>query len=425
MLLSSPVIAAIVGLISMGSIIMSLAVVKTRQITALLKRDLVAAGASDPHTQSWQYLSTLMMLFLLGYCLAIHLIASQKFQWLPLLTGTVFFFGALFVLFSVDIYSKTLRHLISTQNNYCAERDRAAAALKNLERVRRTQMTLIHNEKMLSLGQLSAGIAHEINNPVGFIYSNLGHVKQYILDLFSVIETYSKTEARTHPEVVSVLEEIDLDFLKLDFFKILASMETGTQRIFKIVKSVRSFSQLDESQYKQANLLENLESTLAMLSSRLTDESGLEKIQIAKHYEKLPLLNCDHAAINQVLLQILNNAIDACRSSDESFPQAQPKIWIDAQQLDDDWVQLKISDNGKGMSDEVRHHIFDPFFTTKPVGQGTGLGLSISHQIVVEQHLGDICCHSQEGKGSSFTIRLPIRRPVTSRDRTVPRAKAL
>ena len=424
MLLSSPVIAAIVGLIGMGSIIMSLAMVKTRQVTVLLKRNLANDDVFSRHTRSWQYLSTLKMLFLLGYCLAVHLITFQKFQWLPLLTGTVFFFGALFVLFSVNIYSKTLRHLIFTQNNYCAERDRATAALENLEQVRRTQMTLIHNEKMLSLGQLSAGIAHEINNPVSFIYSNLDPVKQYILDLFSIIEAYGKTEAHPSPEVVSLIEEVDLDFLKLDFFKILASMETGTQRILKVVKSVRNFSQLDESQYKQADLLEDLESTLAMLSSRLTDESGLEKIQIAKHYEKLPLLNCDHAAVNQVLLQILNNAIDAFLSSDESFNQVQPKIWIDAQILDDDWVQLKISDNGKGMSDKTQHHIFDPFFTTKPVGQGTGLGLSISHQIIVEQHLGKIYCHSQEGKGASFTIELPIRRPLKSGDGRVPRTKA-
>ncbi|MGB3296454.1 MAG: ATP-binding protein [Phormidesmis sp.] len=408
----------------MGSIIMSLAIVKTRQITALLKRDLANADTFDHHTRNWQFLSTLMLLFLFGYCLAVHLIAFQKFQWLPLLTGTVFFFGALFVLFSVNIYSKTLRHLISTQNNYCAERDRVAAALKKLEHVKRTQVMLIHNEKMLSLGQLSAGIAHEINNPVSFIYSNLSHVKQYALDLFSIIETYSKTDAHTHPEVVSLLEEIDLDFLRLDFFKALSSMETGTQRILKIVKSVRNFSRLDESQYKQADLLEDLESTLAMLGSRLTDEPDLDEIQIVKHYQKLPPLDCDHAAINQVLLQILNNAIDAFLSADKPFKQAQPKIRIDVRKLDDEWVQLQISDNGKGMSDGIQHHIFDPFFTTKPVGQGTGLGLSISHQIVVEQHSGKIYCHSQEGKRTSFTIELPIRRPQKLGDRTVPRAKA-
>jgi len=409
MLLSLPLLIVVVGLIAMGSLAMGIAIVKTWQIIRLLQHNWNPDIASDSGVRNWRYLSTLMGLFLGGYCLAAYLIASLKLDWLPLLTGTVFFFGSLFVLFSLNIYRHTLLQLIASQAQYREERDRSTAALSQLQQIQRTQSQLIHNEKMLSLGQLSAGIAHEINNPMGFIYSNLAPVAQYTADLFALIKAYQQTELKPNPTIAQMTEEIDLPFMEDDFFKILESMKIGAQRVRQIVNSMRAFTRLDESQYKHASLHDDLDSTLVMLQSLLNDGFSSIEIAIAKQYESLPLVECDHSAMNQVFFQLIKNSIESFRLSNQTARCA--VVSIRTQQLDQDWVQIEISDNGPGITEETLRHIFDPFFTTKPVGQGTGLGLAISHQIVVEQHQGKLHCRSQTGQGTISIIELPICRP--------------
>ncbi|MEO1396586.1 MAG: ATP-binding protein [Cyanobacteria bacterium J06634_5] len=400
-----PLSALIVGLITMGAAVMSLAIFKTRKIISWLNQGEAQADGSMQTPRSWQYLSILMVFFLGGYCLAVFLIASQAFEWLPLLTGTVFFFGALFVLFSVSVYTRTLHQLMATQVSYRDERDRTSETLVQLQK---TQMLLVHNEKMLSLGQLSAGIAHEINNPISFIHGNLRHLRQYASDLFSVIKLYEDTDSHTPAEITELKEDIELEFIKDDIDKILGSMQTGTGRIRQIVDSMRNFSRLDESQRKKADLIEGLESSLVLLQSRLTDNSRSPRIEVRKNYSTLPMVDCDHSAVNQVFLHLLNNAIDALSGCSDISPNGLCQISITARQLNDQWVQVAIADNGVGISQQDLHHVFDPFFTTKPIGKGTGLGLSMSHQIIVEQHKGHLLCHSELGKGTEFTIQLPI-----------------
>ena len=232
------------------------------------------------------------------------MIASQTFVWLPLLTGVVFFFGALFVLFSVSVYTQTLHQLIAIQARYRDERDRSAAALAKLQK---TQTLLVHNEKMLSLGQLSAGIAHEINNPTSFIHGNLTHLQGYTADLLSLVSLYEelmcdRPECDKFQAIETLSAEIDLDFLKADMPNVLMSMRSGTQRIRQIVASMRTFSRLDESQYKPGVLTEGLEAALVLLQSRLTHNAQRQNIEVIKQYGELPMMHCDHGAINQVFL---------------------------------------------------------------------------------------------------------------------------
>lgn len=425
MTLSLTLSTAILVLITMGSGVMSLAIFKTQKIITLLNRESTSSSASGKQNQSWYYLLTLMIFFLGGYCLAVFLIAHEKFDWLPLLTGTVFFFGALFVLFSVSLYKQTLCQLMISQANYREESKRVASALAQ---VQHTQTLLIHNEKMLSLGQLSAGIAHEINNPVNFIHGNLRHIQTYANDLFTLLDAYKQAaDPANISDILSLEDEIDLAYIKPDLAKILTSMAAGTQRIRQIVASMRTFSRLDESQYKQTDLVEGLESAVVMLQSRLQEgtlASHSSELEIIRDYSKLPTVECNHGAVNQVFLHILTNAADAIRSWQDVANASQnhadsdaqsPQIRVSARQLNEQWVQVAIADNGPGISAPDLHHIFDPFFTTKSIGKGTGLGLSISHQIIVEQHKGRLQCQSEPGKGSTFTIDLPVRRAAVSR----------
>lgn len=388
---------------------MSLAILRTRQITTWLKRENGSASSlgisgSKQRLRSWEILLALMTFFLLGYCLAAALVIYNQSNWLTVLTGIVFFFGALFVLFSISVYATTLRQLITSQAQLRAENTRTTQALEKLQQVQRDQALTIHTEKMYSLGQMSAGIAHEINNPAGFIHGNLSHVRQYVIDLFSLINAYEQQS--TDPRVAQLAEDIELDFIRSDSLKILDSMKLGSDRIRSIVKSMRNFSRLDESKRKSANIIEGIESTLVMLQGKL-NESDTDIKTITKYDQQLPPIYCDHSAINQVLLQILSNAIEAFTPSGNGVRSA-PIIEIVTQQLDSSWAQITISDNGSGIRDEDIGYIFDPFFTTKPIGKGTGLGLSVSHHIIVEQHGGQLMCSSQPKEGTTLTIKLPI-----------------
>jgi two-component system, NtrC family, sensor kinase len=281
--------------------------------------------------------------------------------------------------------------------------------------LRRTQLKLIQEEKMSSLGQLLAGIAHEINNPVNFIYGNLIHAQQYIDDLLKLLSLYETHTPVPIPEVEAFSRKIELDFLKQDLPQIISSMEMGTERVQEIVRSLRIFSRLDETECKRINLHEGIDSTLIILSSRLKATGERPDITIVKEYGNLPLVECYRGKLNQVFMNLLSNAIDAVEESIiTGTTTVNPTIWIHtAVHTDQKSVVIQIADNGIGMSQEVQQRMFEQFFTTKPVGKGTGLGLAISYQIIVEKHGGTLEVNSSLGEGTKFIITIPIQQSVS------------
>lgn len=282
-----------------------------------------------------------------------------------------------------------------------------------LKHLRNTQSQLIQTEKMSGLGQMVAGVAHEINNPVSFVYGNLNYAWEYSQQLLEIVELYHQHYPDPPEEIKECLEEVDLDFLKEDLPKVLASMKQGANRIATIVKSLRTFSRLDESEFKEADINEGIESTLTILEHRLKFKQDSSGIKLIKEYGKIPLINCFAGQLNQVFLNIIANAIDAIDEYDRGRTLKEIKagpstITITTQVINNDWISIAIADNGPGIAEEVRAKLFDPFFTTKPVGKGTGLGLSISYHIVVEKHRGQIECHSSVGEGTKFLVLIPI-----------------
>lgn len=277
-------------------------------------------------------------------------------------------------------------------------------ALKNLKQ---TQAKLVHSEKMSSLGQLVAGVAHEINNPVSFIHGNIVHAREYFHDLLSLLQLYQQHYPSPPEEILERTEEIDLEFLEEDLGNLFKSMKAGSDRIATIVKSLRTFSRLDQSDLKEADIGECIDSALLICESRLKTSANSTPIEIIKKYEKLPKLNCYPGELNQVFMHIIGNAIDALNEDKQEGKT--PTISIATAIVDTNWIILKIRDNGKGIKAEFIEKIFDPFFTTKPVGKGTGLGLSVAHQIIVEKHHGKISCDSTPGQGTEFIIELPVK----------------
>ncbi len=273
-----------------------------------------------------------------------------------------------------------------------------------------TQSQLIQSEKMSSLGQLVAGVAHEINNPVNFIYGNLTHAQQYTEDLLNLINLYQTYYPEPAPEIQDKAEAIDIDFILEDLLKLHTSMKVGATRIREIVASLRTFSRLDEAEYKEAAIHEGIDSTLMILGYRLKAKPDRPEITIIKEYAEIPLVACYAGQLNQVFMNILANAIDAL---EESFVNShfsfswQPTIRICTEISASDQILIRITDNGIGMCESVLERLFDPFYTTKPVGKGTGMGLSISYQIVTERHGGLLECTSKPGEGSEFVITLP------------------
>ncbi len=299
-----------------------------------------------------------------------------------------------------------IKALMVTSISLKEEKNQAEFTLKKLME---TQAQLVHTEKMSSLGQLVAGIAHEINNPIGFVYSNIRHLTQYVDDLLCLLDLYESETEQTSPNIQSHIEAMELEFVREDLPKIVESMKMGAQRIQELVGSMRNFSRLDEAKLKQVQINEGLESTLLILSHRLKAKGGMPPIKVIRNYGMLPLVECAPGQINQVFMNLLSNSIDALEEAVVNNAISQePRIEITTQGAESGWIQIEISDNGPGIPNEVRSRIFDPFFTTKPTGKGTGLGLYISYQIIHDFHGGRLQCHSIPGEGTQFIITLPI-----------------
>ena len=294
-----------------------------------------------------------------------------------------------------------------------------------LAELQQAQTQLIQTEKMSSLGQLVAGVAHEINNPVNFIHGNIIHVSSYIQTLLNLVDYCEQRYGQTDADFQSWLNEFDLEFIALDLRKVMTSMENGTKRIREIILSLRNFSRLDEAEMKSVNIHEGIDSTLLILQHRLKTTIKNPDIKITKQYGNLPLVECYPSQLNQVFMNVLTNAIDALENHDRQLkaknicPDAYT-ITIATQCQETDQIQIIITDTGIGITDDTKAKIFDPFYTTKPIGKGTGLGLAISYQIITEQHGGTIQCYSTLGQSTQFVIKIPIRQCAPSGNSSSP-----
>ena len=282
---------------------------------------------------------------------------------------------------------------------------------QSLQDLKDTQVQLVQSEKMSSLGRLVAGVAHEINNPISFIYGNLSHIKEYTHDLSTLIETVRDDDSFSREQLLEALEEIDFDFVTADLEKMLGSMKEGSERIREIVIALREFSSQDRSGVHNIDLHHALDLALSMLSPRVHQaEERASLLTLDKQYGQLSNIQGDIGLINQALFNILENALDAIveKSRTDPDPDWMPKISLTTRTLDDCWVEIEISDNGVGIDPALNNNVFDPFFTTKPVGQGKGLGLAVAYQIVVQQHQGQLSYDSELNQGTRFVIHLPI-----------------
>ncbi|MBD2202285.1 ATPase [Calothrix sp. FACHB-1219] len=291
----------------------------------------------------------------------------------------------------------------------------AKAGFRNLKN---NYTRLLQNDKMAALGQLVAGIAHEINNPVSFIAGNLVHALNYSQDLLNLVSLYQQYYPEPAAEIQDAIADMELEFLTADFVHLLKSMKVGTERIQEIVLALRNFSRLDESEQKIVDIHEGIDSTLLLLQSRLKNPETGQIISVVKDYAKLPLVECYPGLLNQVFMHIITNSIDAIyhnfnKSESSSYsPNSifkEPLIKIQTELQNDNYVTIRIIDNGLGIPKDIQKQLFDPFFTTKSIGKGTGLSLSISYQIIVDKHRGQLQFVSGLGRGTEFIITIPIR----------------
>ena len=315
----------------------------------------------------------------------------------------------------LENYSQTLESKVEVRTQELSDKNTQLQQL--LEELQHTQVQMVQSEKMSALGQMVAGVAHEINNPVNFIHGNLTHVQEYAHNLLGLVQLYQNNYPDPAPEIQAEAEDIDIEFIQADLPKVLDSMKLGTDRIRQIVLSLRNFSRMDEAEFKAVDIHEGIDSTLLILQHRLKDKAERPAIQVIRDYGNIPLIECYPGQINQAFMNILANAIDALEEANVKRTYQELKenpnlITIRTGMIDSKWVKITISDNGTGMSESVQKHLFDPFFTTKSVGKGTGLGLAISYQIVTEKHGGKLDCFSIPGEGTEFVIQILVQQQI-------------
>ncbi len=419
---------ALLGLTSGASTALASMLSQTIRQRALLQIDDVAeANARDPDSHS--HLAALRLTALLAAPIRTHsgqigaIVCEHYSGHRPWSDSEVDLLRDVADQLAIAIDQAELyRQARAAAHDATAKAEQLSQALQDLQQ---TQSQLIQAEKMSSLGQLVAGVAHEINNPVSFIFGNLKPAREYAQELLELLQIYQQEYPHPSQALQNALDEIDLSFIASDFPKLLASMEIGTDRIRQIVSSLRNFSRLDEEGFKPANIHDGIDSTLLILQNRLKAVGKRSSIQVIQDYGTLPLVECHAGQLNQVFMNILANAIDALddAAADGHWPAGTsknseqtennghydgPTIHIRTELLGEDWVKVRIADNGLGMTPDVQQRLFDPFFTSKPVGKGTGLGLSISYQIVVERHSGRLNCLSVPGEGAEFAIEIPM-----------------
>lgn len=304
--------------------------------------------------------------------------------------------------------------------------ERTAELFQAVEELQKTQIQLVQSEKISFLGQLVTGVAHEVNNPVGFISTNLYHANQYVQDLISLVKLYQKQFPSPGYEIEYNINTMDLGHVLQDLPKLISSMKLGTERIQGIMQSLRNFSRVDGAEKKAVDIHEGLETSMMILQHRLKALPKRAAINIVKEYGNLPKVECYPVLLNQVFMNLLSNAIDALEesimmtqlssenNSEGSYTTGSHGYLRKLQIListtiDKEQVTIKITDNGMGISESVQSQIFQPFFTTKPEGKGSGLGLSISYQIITEKHGGTLSCISSQEKGTEFVIKIPFQ----------------
>ncbi|OKH44895.1 hypothetical protein NIES2101_27500 [Calothrix sp. HK-06] len=309
----------------------------------------------------------------------------------------------------LNLLSSQVSISIENARLYALEQDKAQQLQESLEKLSSTQAQLVHTEKISSLGQLVAGVAHEVNNPVSFINGNLTHAQQYIEDLIHHLELYQQHFSEVPPEILEDAETVDLKYLLEDLPKMISSMKLGTVRIKDIMQSLRNFSRNDGDVCCVVDIHEGIETTLMILSHRLKAKPECPAIKIIKNYGDLPHVECYPQQLNQVFMNLIANAIDALEEANQgkSYKTINNIITIYTT-YQDGWITMSIGDNGLGMTEAVQQKLFNAFFTTKPQGKGTGLGLSISYQIVTQKHSGTLECISAPGEGTQFIISIPV-----------------
>ena len=384
----------------------------------LLGKTFIEIGHPEDNPKNLQVAASLDRGEITSYQLEIRQIAATgKIVWVNV-TATLIRDGAGKPIYKLGMIENITNRKISEAALQASEsqlRKQAAQLQEAYEQLQHAQIQLVQSEKMSSLGQMVAGIAHEINNPATFINGNISHTSSYFHDLIELLNLYQQCYPSPVPQIAEKIKELELEFLKEDLPKMLNSMRVGVERISKIVLSMRNFSRLDESEMKLVDIHEGIDSTLLIVQHRLHQGSRKSRIEIIKEYGKISKINCCAGQLNQVFLNIISNAIDALQNQPQprtivirtEMKTAELKSHNKSQLSHCDRIVICIADSGTGMTEDVRKRLFDPFFTTKPVGSGAGLGLSISHQIVVEKHRGSLRCISAPGQGAEFWIEIP------------------